>query len=511
MAVGSSGHRGVLIALADILGGACPPCVASRRFSRRAEISGGEKSACCAPDCGTDPPLSAALWGELAIERAGCGTFACDIDCAADFGSSAANMFGGSFDGVATLDDHTVCGALTDLNGLPGTGMRRNISFFGGTGGAGAAASPQCSLDSVASPLADVDADVENGNGPPASEARDGISMGELGGICAIRGLTGPRASSCPLVARSMRPAASEGARRLDGLCESNTGRLRRTNFATCVMHSCRNYYEAVTHLLAMATRLFSDVDGMQLSPSEDESDSDDLLPAQAPSICGQNVSITYYGDAQRAPRLGASADGERDAHTVHLNMDMSAGCGGKIWPAAEVLGAYIAASRTRCGAAAAHPWRGKTVVELGSGTGLLGFLVAKMGIGCDVWITDQEPMLPLMRQNMALNDLRDACHVAELNWGEPLPADVPSKPDVLLLADCVYLESAFQPLVDTMHDLATEKTEILFCYHRRRKVRLAGRAALSAGGQALLHPRWAALYNRGRGRRRRLTQERVQ
>ena len=55
---------------------------------------------------------------------------------------------------------------------------------------------------------------------------------------------------------------------------------------------------------------------------------------------------------------------------------------------------------------------------------------------------------------------------------GQPLPPTVPHKPHVLLLADCVYLEVAFQPLVDTMADLSTPDTEILFCYQKRRKVR---------------------------------------
>lgn len=96
--------------------------------------------------------------------------------------------------------------------------------------------------------------------------------------------------------------------------------------------------------------------------------------------------------------------------------------------------------------------------------------------------------MLELMRQNLELNSDMDPCEVEELNWGEPIPESVPAKPDVLLLAgeyqrrrhaitessltfrnfslsptvDCVYLETAFQPLVDTMVDLSTRDTEIL-------------------------------------------------
>jgi hypothetical protein len=70
--------------------------------------------------------------------------------------------------------------------------------------------------------------------------------------------------------------------------------------------------------------------------------------------------------------------------------------------------------------------------------------------------------MMELMQKNLELNTGIDPCFVEELNWGEPLPSNVPQKPDVLLLADCVYLEIAFQPLVDTMIDLSTTETEIL-------------------------------------------------
>lgn len=49
------------------------------------------------------------------------------------------------------------------------------------------------------------------------------------------------------------------------------------------------------------------------------------------------------------------------------------------------------------------------------------------------------------MEDNAKLNlaDLqRDNVHVAELNWGEPLPAEIPlEKSSLILAADCVYFE----------------------------------------------------------------------
>ncbi|PWY99776.1 hypothetical protein BCV70DRAFT_200689 [Testicularia cyperi] len=288
------------------------------------------------------------------------------------------------------------------------------------------------------------------------------------------------------------------------------------------------------------------------------------LVPTQRESIINQRAVIRYFRDPTRTPVLinepaslparngsdgvnpkadigirngNGSGNGDGDGNEVAsttqqskaqeywdvtLKLDMTTGCGGKIWPAAEVLGQYIASRYSSPSSPTSlstpkstsnststststsekegvvtekekrtYDWRGKTIVELGSGTGLVGFLVSKLGLGCRVWVTDQIPMLALMRENLTLNPFPpvpgETCVVEELNWGEPLPpapspsassalnsnsnsTQVPPKPDVLLLADCVYLESAFQPLVDTMVELSSKDTEILFCYQKRRK-----------------------------------------
>jgi protein N-lysine methyltransferase METTL21A len=98
--------------------------------------------------------------------------------------------------------------------------------------------------------------------------------------------------------------------------------------------------------------------------------------------------------------------------------------------------------------------------------------------------------MLDIMRRNIILNHVSPSVSVAELNWschvsspsfsvlclpaslvrGQPLPETSMPLPDLILAADCVYLEDAFAPLVQTLSDLSTEHTEILFCYQKRRK-----------------------------------------
>lgn len=108
-----------------------------------------------------------------------------------------------------------------------------------------------------------------------------------------------------------------------------------------------------------------------------------------------------------------------------------------------------------------------RIILELGSGTGLVGIVAGTLG--GRVWITDQGPLLNVMRKNVRMNKLEGQVKVAELNWGSLLPRDLP-RPDLILAADCVYFEPAFPLLVHTLSDLADSRTEVLFCYKKRRK-----------------------------------------
>ncbi|KAJ7688430.1 putative methyltransferase-domain-containing protein [Mycena rosella] len=173
------------------------------------------------------------------------------------------------------------------------------------------------------------------------------------------------------------------------------------------------------------------------------------IVPSQLPSVLhGEKLQLLF-----------PSADSTTGI-TIDLALDASPGCGGVAWPAGEVLAQYLVKQGP-------NSLQGKNILELGSGTGLVG-LVAAM-LGGTVCLTDQAPLLDIMRENVAINKVSALCVVAELNWGEPIPADIP-QPDVILAADCVYFEPAFALLVQTLYELSGPDTEILFCYKKRRK-----------------------------------------
>ncbi|KAF2198737.1 hypothetical protein GQ43DRAFT_377911 [Delitschia confertaspora ATCC 74209] len=150
----------------------------------------------------------------------------------------------------------------------------------------------------------------------------------------------------------------------------------------------------------------------------------------------------------------------------LKLKEDLKEGCGGQLWPAGMVLGKYCLRKL--------GDLEGKTIVELGAGGGLVGLAVA---LGCrtteQVHITDQLPMLSLMKDNIALNSLNDRVTASIYDWGSTPPPSIPQHPNIILAADCVYFEPAFPLLQQTLQDLIGENTVCYFCFKKRRRADL--------------------------------------
>ena len=81
--------------------------------------------------------------------------------------------------------------------------------------------------------------------------------------------------------------------------------------------------------------------------------------------------------------------------------------------------------------------------------------------------------MLDLMEKNIVLNGLSTKVSASIYDWGSAPPPSIPSRPDVILAADCVYFEPAFPLLQQTLQDLIGENTVCYFCFKRRRRADL--------------------------------------
>ncbi|KDB22366.1 hypothetical protein H109_05724 [Trichophyton interdigitale MR816] len=149
----------------------------------------------------------------------------------------------------------------------------------------------------------------------------------------------------------------------------------------------------------------------------------------------------------------------------LQLREDLRNGCGGQIWPAGVVLSKYMIENH-------AAGLQGKTIIELGSGSGLVGLAVAKgCAVDSPIYITDQMAMFELMKQNIELNGLNGSVHAALLDWGDEGAVRALPRAKVILAADCVYFEPAFPLLLLTLEALLDEEDVVCyFCFKKRRK-----------------------------------------
>jgi predicted nicotinamide N-methyase len=143
-------------------------------------------------------------------------------------------------------------------------------------------------------------------------------------------------------------------------------------------------------------------------------------------------------------------------ALSIAESKDASLSTGGNVWGAARA-GLHLLDDLS------ARGWlRGRRVLGLGSGTGLLE--IAAAALGASVLATDLPAVLPLLRENAARNAGAVAAGggrlaVTALAWGEALPADVSDAGpfDVILASDVVFWPELFAPLVATLAALSAD------------------------------------------------------
>uniref|UniRef100_A0A7S0HW23 Calmodulin-lysine N-methyltransferase n=1 Tax=Hanusia phi TaxID=3032 RepID=A0A7S0HW23_9CRYP len=116
-----------------------------------------------------------------------------------------------------------------------------------------------------------------------------------------------------------------------------------------------------------------------------------------------------------------------------------------------------------------------KKVVEVGSGTGVLG--LASAAVGARVCMTDLPHVLDQLRGNFQLycsnnplgDELRMRCSVEQLTWGCESDAARIGKADLILCSDCLYREETHRSLLDTLKALSADHTLTVLSFEIRR------------------------------------------
>ncbi|KAI4722021.1 hypothetical protein E4T48_01678 [Aureobasidium sp. EXF-10727] len=208
---------------------------------------------------------------------------------------------------------------------------------------------------------------------------------------------------------------------------------------------------------------LMSKIENSIVDPEEDEI-SDNLMSTLAElmfspmpddaTAAQQRNWVTYTPLAPDAPIL--SKEPELKLLENRAVISGAGTTGLRTWEAALHLSAYLLSSPDLSASV-----KGKKVIELGAGTGLLSILCASHLGAAHVTATDgDEGVVQALQENAAFNDVKDAMDIGVLWWGRALKGswmfekDPSFSCDLVLGADVTYDKAAIPALVSTMRDM---------------------------------------------------------
>ncbi|KAL6086339.1 hypothetical protein STEG23_000137 [Scotinomys teguina] len=169
----------------------------------------------------------------------------------------------------------------------------------------------------------------------------------------------------------------------------------------------------------------------MASSRPDPEPDPESVFPREV------RLFTDYYSESSRFCFCGHEL-------SITQNFGSRLGVAARVWDAALSLCNYFESQNV--------DFRGKKVIELGAGTGIVGILAALQG--GDVTITDLPLALEQIQDNVRTNmPSGGRAKVCALSWGIDQHG-FPGNYDLVLGADIVYMEPTFPLLLGTLQHL---------------------------------------------------------
>lgn len=135
----------------------------------------------------------------------------------------------------------------------------------------------------------------------------------------------------------------------------------------------------------------------------------------------------------------------------INIEQEGNVGIGGMVWDAAFIVGRFLAKNKDIVFKNV------NSIIELGSGTGLVGIAVALMFPDIHITITDHRSHLSLIETNVQCNNLKNVT-VRELDWFKP---ENIGKFDLVIGSDLVYDPDLFEPLLNAIDIVSSQKSLI--------------------------------------------------
>ncbi|XP_041374642.1 protein N-lysine methyltransferase METTL21A-like [Gigantopelta aegis] len=164
-------------------------------------------------------------------------------------------------------------------------------------------------------------------------------------------------------------------------------------------------------------------------------------------------LAVVPYNKDSLMPHQHSSREFTFAKHKIHVQQKwQDIGVAAVVWDAAVVLCEYLEENPGLVD--------GKTVLELGAGTGLAGIVAALLG--GDVIVTERKEALENLKNIVTENVPSDTSIRAEvLDWTQEL-SNFKEHYDIILGADIIYIEETFSHLKRTLLHVCSEKTILL-------------------------------------------------
>lgn len=221
-------------------------------------------------------------------------------------------------------------------------------------------------------------------------------------------------------------------------------------------------------------------------NPQQQEDDEDDIDPTKIllPEEVDDENGLSMLQDGIEKKQMQQHYIRSIES-TLVIRQLPSQGLSFQLWPAATTLVTLLdqhrchpttgSLSRTLAAISNGPDHRPLKVLELGSGTGLVG-IAAAVTLGANVTVTDLPHVLPNLQFNVDANANLVALQggtitVAPLRWGKDGDVETIERDFELVLAsDVVYHDHLFEPLLQTLRLLMDGDKKMVFVMaHLRR------------------------------------------
>lgn len=146
---------------------------------------------------------------------------------------------------------------------------------------------------------------------------------------------------------------------------------------------------------------------------------------------------------------------------------ELKAGTGATVWDSSLVLLKYLEQQYQK----ATSQSEGLRILDIGSGTGIVGIALASLLPNSKVVCTDKANVMPLLKHNILKSNLSNIEAVL-LDWQDKSTAinfmNAMTKFDIVVMSDTITWPELYDGLVETLNTVCDSQTKLIFSHESR-------------------------------------------